>query len=95
MSNTLYDNFEEPNETLDTLIFSKPYPEELGKTLNPKNNPVMDFFRLNDSTILRINATLDFQECYYFSSYPGVLTSTQCESVYDSIVAADAEWVNA
>ena len=55
----------------------------------------MDFFRLNDSTILRINATLDFQECYYFSSYPGVLTSTQCESVYDSIVAADAEWVNA
>ena len=30
MSNTLYDNFEEinaPSETLDTLIFSKPYPK--------------------------------------------------------------------
>ena len=96
MSDTLYDNFEEinaPSETLDTLIFSKGYPKELGIKLNPKNNPVMDFFELNDSTILRINATVDFHECYYYSSYPGVLASTQCQSVYDSIVAADAQWV--
>ena len=91
-----YDNFQEinaPSETLDTLIFSKGYPKELGIKLNPKNNPVMDFFELNDSTILRINATVDFHECYYYSSYPGVLTSTQCQSVYDSIVTADAQWV--
>ena len=70
-----YDNFQEinaPSETLDTLIFSKGYPKELGIKRNPKNNPVMDFFELNDSTILRINATVDFHECYYYYSYPGV-----------------------
>ena len=96
MNDTLYDKFEEiaaPDEPLDNLIISKAYPKELGKKLNPCNNPVIEFFELNDSTILRINATGDFHECYYYSSYPGVLTSTQCQSVYDSIVTADAQWV--
>ena len=82
-----------PDEPLDSLIFSKAYPKELGKKLNPLNNPVIEFFDFNDSTIARINATLDFKECYFFSSYPKVLNSTQCVSVANSIITADAEWV--
>ena len=82
-----------PDEPLDSLIFSKAYPKELGKKLNHLNNPVIEFFDFHDSTIARINATLDFKECYFFSSYPKVLNSTQCESVADSIITADAEWV--
>ena len=96
MNDTLYDKFEEiaaPDEPLDNLIISKAYPKELGKKLNPCNNPVIEFFELNGSTIARINATLDFKECYFFSSYPKVLNSTQCVSVANSIITADAEWV--
>ena len=88
-----FEDIAAPDEPLDSLIFSKAYPKELGKKLNPLNNPVIEFFDFNDSTIARINATLDFKECYFFSSYPKVLNSTQCESVADSIITADAEWV--
>ena len=88
-----FEGINSPSETLDAEIFSKAYPKELGKKLNPLNNPVIEFFDFNDSTIARINATLDFKECYFFSSYPKVLNSTQCESVADSIITADAEWV--
>ena len=96
MNDTVKDRFEEcnsPNEPLDTLIISKAYPKELSEKLNPCNNPVIEFFELNGSTIARINATLDFKECYFFSSYPKVLNSTQCVSVANSIITADAEWV--
>ena len=42
---------------------------------------------------MRINVNDGMFAVYHFEKCPAVLTASQCESKFDSMVKVDAEWV--
>ena len=87
-----FEGINSPSEKLDAKIFSKAYPEDLAEKLN--GGPVVaDFFVVGNSTIMRINVNDGMFAVYHFEKCPAVLTASQCESKFDSMVKVDAEWV--
>lgn len=88
-----FEGINSPSEKLDAKIFSKAYPKELAEKLNGGVPVVGDFFIVRNSTIMRLNVNDGMHAVYHYAKCPAVLTASQCESKFDSLVKEDAEWV--